>query len=102
MKEFLIFLYEYLIDFLIVSFATPSVFGDTVRLIPTENMTPATVYTVYKVSKTSPVINTLVYKDKTTAKTIDINKYIDNFFITATNVLILKSKLRKSSCRILT
>ena len=29
-------------------------------------------------------------------------KYIDNFFMTATNVLILKSKLRKSSCRILT
>ena len=99
MKEFLIFLYEYMIDFLIVSFATPSVLGDTVRLIPTENMTPATVY---KVSKTSPVINTLVYKDKTTAKTIDTNKYINNFFITATNVLILKSKLRKSSCRILT
>ena len=81
MKEFLIFLYEYLIDFLIVSFTTPSVFGDTVRLIPTENMTPATVY---KVSKTSPAINALAYKDKTTAKTIDTNKYIVNFFIIST------------------
>ena len=76
--------------FLIILFVTPSVFGDTVRLIPTENITPATVY---KVSKTPPVINTFVYKDKTTAKTIDINKYIDNFFITDTNVLIPNSKL---------
>ena len=76
-------MYEFRIAFLIDMFVTLSVFGDTVILIPTEKMTPATVYNVLT---TASGIDTQVYIEIPVAANIDINKYINILLITETKI----------------
>lgn len=65
-------------DFFIKAFVTLSVLEDIVRLIPTEKMTPATVYSVFK---TSFGMSMHVSIDITVAVATAINKNISIFLI---------------------
>ena len=60
--------YEARIEERIFSFVTLSVFGVMAMLIPTENITPATVYIVFNTSSLTLMV---VKADKTPANTIE-------------------------------
>lgn len=65
-------------DSFINAFVTLSVLEDIVRLIPTEKMTPATVYSVFR---TSLGMSMHVKIDVIVAVATDINKNISIFLI---------------------
>lgn len=78
--------------FFMVLFVMFSVLGEIVRLIPTENITPATVYRVFS---TSSGRDTPRHDEKTTAKAIDTNRYESILFMILAKVQIFGAKMRQ-------
>ena len=78
MKESLILKYDNRIRALILSLVTLSVFGDIARLMPTEKMTPATVYSV---PSTSPGTSSEVNSEMAQEIAIENRRYAKIFFI---------------------
>lgn len=89
MKESLILKYDERIRALILSLVTLSVFGDIARLMPTEKMTPATVYSV---PSTSPGTDSKVNSEMAQEIAVENRRYAKFFFIADAKIISASAK----------